>query len=64
MAKKDDMDHIRSILGHAASRDPGFTIPRGPNRDPGFTKPAGPNRDPGFNRPNGLKPLPPMKKGK
>ena len=56
MPKKNDMDHMRALLGHAASRnpsanrDPGFTIPAGPNRDPGFTRPAGPNRDPGFTR--------------
>ena len=57
MAKKDDMDHMKALLGLGASanpsanRDPGFTRPAGPNRDPGFTRPAGPNRDPGFTRP-------------
>ena len=56
MAKKDDMDHMKALLGLGASRNPsanrnpGFTIPAGPNRDPGFTIPAGPNRDPGFTK--------------
>jgi len=62
MAKKDGMDHMKSLLAHAASRDPGFSIPRGPNRDPGFSIPRGPNRDPGFSMPS--KPLTSMKKGK
>jgi hypothetical protein len=56
MPKKDDMGHMKALLGLGASanpgvhRDPGFSRPAGPNRDPGFTRPAGPNRDPGFTR--------------
>ena len=45
MAKKNDMDHMKALLGLGASANPSA------NRDPGFTRPAGPNRDPGFTRP-------------
>ena len=44
MAKKDDMGHMNALLGLGASRNPSA------NRNPGFTIPAGPNRDPGFTK--------------